>query len=172
MLIDERELLNKEQVRLYMRGLQTAVEVGSVSCMMLQKKFNVEHRTAFEMLTWMIQQGFVKNDSGTDQFKTTVMTKAEFDEYAKAQGFSTKKKRSRAVMVNDPLYKASLRWMLRQNKISIEVLKQGLMVSNTKAQKIMSRMREDGYIRHVFPSGEVKIMLTREKYKELYEEDV
>lgn len=181
MLIDERVMkeeggdenpLNIPMGKTHFQALRIAVESGAVATFTLQRKLNLDYKTASEILDWLIENGFVKDDSGKDQLKTTLMDPEMFDICLRASGRSLKTKRERQRTVDDALYKASLRLAIRKQRISAKILKEAFAIGSVRAQAVMDKMCEDGFIYSSFLCDASKIFITKEKFKEMYGEEI
>ena len=156
--------------KVYIKGLKIAVEAGAVSIDILQRKLEVSHKTACDILNWMIVQKYVKDD--TDSYlKTTLMTEEQFEELRKQTGYSFKTKREKQRTVDDALYKAWLRLAIRKNRVYEKMLKEAFAIGSVKAKAVIDKMRDDGYLAEFDGLGR-KLLITKEKFKEIYGEEI
>ena len=51
--------LTTEKAEVYLKGLRIAAEMGSISCVMFQRKLSIDYAFVFRILEWMIEQGFI-----------------------------------------------------------------------------------------------------------------
>ena len=167
--LKEEEIFRTKQGKMYLKGLHLAVEAGAISGMVLQKKLEIDSKTACQMVNWMVEHGFVKDDAGANCLKTTLMTEDEFEELRQTLGYSLKTKREKQRTVDESLYKASLRLAIRRNTINESMLKDAFAIGSIKASAVMAKMREDGYIGMV-KGVRREILITKEKFEELYGE--
>ena len=166
MLVDERWLqAERPPDRLHAQALQMAVEAGAVSWLMLQKKLHLSAQGGVNLLKWLRAQGFVDASEDINAFQTTLITEEEHAAYCAAHKLSTKTKRGRAVTVNDALYKACLRLFIKQEKVNLHLLIDTFAISNTKARKVLERMKEEGFIRLAL--GHYEFALTKEECEEV-----
>lgn len=158
--------------KLYLKGLGFAVEVGAVSWLSLSKKVGVDCQTAKEMLSWMIEQGYVKDEFKQDELKTTVMTQVEFDNLLQEEKCSLKSKREKQRTVSDSLYKACLRLAIRQGYVGEGLFKRAFAIGKVRAQAVIDKMNDDGYIFFNMEALRLQPNITKEQFKELYGEEV
>ena len=85
--------LKTKMGKTYLKGLQIAVETWSISIVILQRKLDVGYVIGGQILDWMIEKGYVRDDKG--YLKTTLMTQEEFDELLQKTGISLKTKREK-----------------------------------------------------------------------------
>ena len=76
---NEKTPLKTKDCKTYLKGLQIAVESGAVSIVMLQRKLTVGYVKGGEILDWMIENGYVKDDANS-YLKTTLITEEQFEE--------------------------------------------------------------------------------------------
>ena len=70
--------LKTEMGKTYIKGLQIAVETGAISIVILQRKLNIGYVIGGQILDWMIEKGYVRDDKS--YLKTTLMAKEDFEE--------------------------------------------------------------------------------------------
>jgi hypothetical protein len=157
--------------KLYLRGLEHAVKVGAVSVASLQKKLNVQRQVACDMLLWMIEDGFVKDEGGKDDLKTAIMREDEFYRMVEERGISLKTKREKQRTVEGPIYKACLRFAIRYGKITLQLLMSELALGSVRASAVLDKMCEEKFIEREFPFG-WRVLITKEQFKEIYGEEV
>lgn len=117
------------------------------------------------MLNWMIEHWFVR-DNVDSYLKTTQITEGKFEDLLKTTGISLKTKRERQRTVDDILYKACLRLIIKKKHVSEKMLKDAFAIESVRAISVIAKMDIDGYI------GGLKdlrreILITKEKLKEL-----
>ena len=168
-VMEEQDPLKTKTGRTYLKALQFAVEVGAVSSLSIQKHLNVNAQTADEMLSWMLTQGFVKEEEG--KLKTTLMREEEFSSFLQTTGYSLRPRREKQRTVDDGVYKACLRLAIRKGYVNAPLLKSAFALGNMKAQAVLKRMRDDGYLGYIH-MGEIEVTITKEKFKEIYGEEI
>jgi hypothetical protein len=170
--IKEEAVFKTKQGKLYMKGLQLAVNAGAISSEILKKKLSIDYKSACQMLNWMIERGFVIDDSCKDCLKTTLMSNDEFEKLRQILGYSLKTKREKQRTVDDALYKSSLRLAIKRKTINQNMLKDLFAIGSVKAKAVIDRMQEDGYLGEFDECLRRKILITKEKFKELYGEEI
>ena len=179
--LKEEDIFRTKDGKLYLKALKLAVEAGAISNLVLQKKLSLDYKSACQMLNWMIEHGLVKDDSGKDCLKTTVISDVQFEELRQLLGYSLKTKREKRSTVDEALYKACLRLAIRQNTISEGRIREAFAICNVRAKAVIDRMEQDGYIKYILQREEgnfeflwnkYKILITKEKFKELYGEEI
>ena len=108
--------LKTKMGKTYLKGLQIAVETWSISIVILQRKLDVGYVIGGQILDWMIEKGYVRDDKS--YLKTTLITQEDFEELLQKTGISLKTKREKQSMVDDDLYKACLRFVIKKNTVS------------------------------------------------------
>ena len=73
--------LTTNKAEVYLEGLRIAAEMGSISCVMLQRKLSIGYVFAFRILEWMIEQGFVDQGLKKDYIKRTLITFEEYERF-------------------------------------------------------------------------------------------
>ena len=162
--------LKTKDCKTYLKGLQIAIESGAVSIVMLQRKLSVGYVKGGEILGWMIENGYVKDDANS-YLKTTLITEEQFEELLQRTGVSLKTKRERQRTVDDALYKACLRLVIKKNHVSEKMLKDAFAIGSVRAIAVISKMDMDGYLGG-FKNLQREILITKEDFKELYGEDL
>ena len=122
------------------------------------------------MLNWMIAHGFVRDDVDS-YLKTKQITEGKFEDLLKTTGISLKAKRERQRTVDDVLYKAFLRLIIKKNHVSENMLQDAFAIASVSAISVIDRMDIDGYIVG-FKDLRREILITKEKFKELYGEEI
>ena len=89
--------LKTKMGKTYLKGLRIAVETGAISIVILQRKLEVGYVVGGQILDWMIEKGYVRDDTG--YLKTTLMAQEEFDELLHKTGISLKTKRASKTVV-------------------------------------------------------------------------
>ena len=154
-------------------ALEYAVKGGAVSWVMLKKLLKVEQSKAKEILNWMIEQGYVKNEGCIDQYKTTLMSQEEFQEFLKInEKYKKKTKRERQRTVDDFLYKASLRLFLREGVVNKSLLVNRLAINSIKANAVVDKMEEDGFARINRETLTRELVITKEQFKDMFGEEI
>ena len=156
--------------KIYVKGMKIAVEAGAVSIDILQRKLEISHKMACEILNWMIAQKYVKDDVDS-YLKTTLMTEEQFEEFSKQMGYSFKTKREKQKSVDDALYKACLRLVIKKNCVYERMLKEAFEIGSVRAKAVIDKMQDDGYLGELDGLSR-KILITKEKFKEIYGEDL
>lgn len=156
--------------KIYVKGLKSAVESGAISVDILQRKLEISYKLACSILDWMIAQGYIKNDDNSS-LKTTLMTEDEFEEFRKQTGYSFKTKREKQRTVDDALYKACLRLAIKKKCVYERMLKEAFAIGRVKAKAVIDKMQDDGYLAE-FDGLSRKLLITKEKFKEIYGEDL
>ena len=157
--------------KLYLRGLEHAVKVGAVSVASLQKKLTVQRQVACNMLLWMIEHGFVKDEGGKDDLKTTIISEEEFYRMVAERGISLKTKREKQRTVEEPLYKICLRFAIRRGTITPQLLMSELALGSVRAVAVVDRMNDEKLIKWEIPFG-WRVLMTKEQFKDKYGEEV
>ena len=179
--LKEEDVFRTKEGKLYLKALKLAVDAGAISSLVLQKKLGLDYKSACQMLNWMIEHQLVKDDSGKDSLKTTLISESQFEDFRQLLGYSLKTKREKQSTVDEALYKACLRLAIRQNTISEGRIREAFAICNVRAKAVMDRMEQDGYIKYVLQREEgdfkflwnkYKILITKEKFKELYGEEI
>ena len=152
----------------YLKGLQIAVETGAISIFILQRKLEVEYLIGGQILDWMIEKGYVREDKA--YLKTTLMPQEEFDELLHKTGISLKTKRERQSMVDEALYKACLRLAIKQNTISESRLQDAFAICKVRARTVIEKMDLDGYIKCHW--NNIEILITKEQFEKIYGEQL
>ena len=165
------EINNKEKMpKLYLRGLEHGVKVGALSVASLQKTLKVNRQAACNALLWMIERGFVKDEGDMDDLKTVLLRENEFNQMMKERGISLKTKREKQRTVNDALYKICLRFAIRRGTVTVQSLVDELAIGRIRAEAVVGKMRRENLLEGDFCGW--KVLITKEKFKELYGEDV
>jgi len=73
--------LTTDKAEVYLEGLRIACEMGSISCVMLQRKLSIGYAFAFRILEWMIEQGFIDKGLKKDYIKRTLITLDEYERF-------------------------------------------------------------------------------------------
>jgi DNA segregation ATPase FtsK/SpoIIIE-like protein len=157
--------------------LKIAVETGAVSITILQRKLDIGYKDAGEILDWMTEQGYIKEEPDS-YLKTTLITEEQFEELLQKTGISLKTKREKQSIVDDDLYKFCLRFAIKNNTISEGILQDAFAICKVRASAVIERMEQDGYIKYklgndeIFPrlSNRYKILITKEQFEEIYGE--
>ena len=158
--------LKTKMGKTYLKGLQIAVETGAISIVILQRKLEVGYAIGGQILDWMIEQGYVKDDKG--YLKTTLMTQVEFEELLARTGFSLKSKREKQSVVDDDLYKACLRFVIKKNTISEGKLQDAFAICKVRARAVIEKMEIDGHIKRHW--NKTEILITKEEFEKIYGE--
>lgn len=73
--------LTTDKAEVYLEGLRIACEMGTISCVMLQRKLSIGYAFAFRILEWMVERGFVDKGLKKDYIKRTLITPEEFERF-------------------------------------------------------------------------------------------
>ena len=73
--------LTTDKAEVYLEGLRLAAEMGSISCVILQRKLSIWYAFAFRILEWMIEQGFIVKGLKHDYIKRTLITLEEYERF-------------------------------------------------------------------------------------------
>ena len=73
--------LTTDKAEVYLEGLRIACEMGSISCVMLQRKLSIGYAFAFRILEWMVEQGFIDKGLKKDYIKRTLITPEEYERF-------------------------------------------------------------------------------------------
>lgn len=160
--------LKTKMSKTYLKGLQIAVETGSISIVILQRKLEVGYAIGGQILDWMIEQGYVRDDKS--YLKTTLMTQEEFDELLHKTGISLKTKREKQSTVDEALYKACLRFMIKKNTVSEGRLQDAFAICKVRARTVIEKMDLDGYIKCHW--NNIEILITKEQFEKVYGEQL
>ena len=165
-LMKQCGLWGLEHKKLYLKGLQCAVAAGAVSVASLQKKVKVDRQMACGILDWMIEQGFVKDEGGTESLKTTLLRETEFDQLIQELGMSLKSKREKQRTIDDVVYKACLRLAIRRGRIRAQVFVDELAIGRIRAEAIVDKMQEEKLLEYKGLAG-WQMLMSKEQFKEL-----
>ena len=160
--------LKTKMGKTYLKGLQIAVETGSISIVILQRKLEVGYVIGGQILDWMIEKGYVRDDKG--YLKTTLMTKEEFDELLARTGISLKTKQEKQSVVDDDLYKACLRFAIKKNTVSEGKLQDAFAICKVRARAVIEKMETEGHIKCHW--NKTEILITKEEFEEIYGEEL
>ena len=158
--------LKTKMGKTYLKGLQIAVETGAISIVILQRKLEVGYVVGGQILDWMIEQGYVKDDKG--YLKTTLITQEEFEELLARTGISLKTKREKQSVVDDDLYKACLRFAIKKNTVGEGKLQDAFAICKVRARAVIEKMEIDGHIKRHW--NKTEILITKEEFEEIYGE--
>lgn len=156
--------------KLFIKGLKIAVETGAVSITILQRKLDVGYKDAGEILDWMTEQGYVKEEPDS-YLKTTLMSEEDFEELRKQTGYSFKTKREKQRTIDEALYKACLRLAIKKNCVHEKMLKDSFAIGSVRAKAVIDKMQDDGNLGG-FDGLSRKILITKEKFREIYGEEL
>ena len=167
---DEEKInpLKTKMGKTYLKGLQIAVETGAVSIVILQRKLEVGNLIAEQILDWMIEQGYVRDDKS--YLKTTLMQKEGFEELLQKTGVSLKTKREKQSTVDEALYKACLRFAIKKNTVSEGKLQDAFAICKVRARAVIEKMETDGHIKCHW--NKTEILITKEQFEEMYGEQL
>ena len=160
--------LKTKMGKTYLKGLQIAVETGSISIVILQRKLEVGYAIGGQILDWMIEKGYVRDDKG--YLKTTLMAQEEFDELLHKTGISLKTKREKQSTVDEALYKACLRYVIKKNTVSEGRLQDAFAICKVRARTVIEKMDLDGYIKCHW--NNIEILITKEQFEKIYGEQL
>ena len=99
------------------------------------------------------------------------MTSAEeFDELLHKTGISLKTKREKQSTVDEALYKACLRFVIKENTVSEGRLQDAFAICKVRARTVIEKMDLDGYIKCHW--NNIEILITKEQFEEIYGEQL
>lgn len=156
--------LKTKMGKTYLKGLKLAVEIGSISIVILQRKLEIGCAIGGQILDWMIEKGYVRDDKS--YLKTTLITQEEFEELLQKTGISLKTKREKQSMVDDDLYKACLRFVIKKNTVSEGGLQDAFAICKVRARAVIKKMDLDGYWNNT------EILITKEQFEKIYGEQL
>ena len=160
--------LQSAQKKTYLRALKCVAEAGAVSCQMLQKRFGIAYADAVEMIQWMAAQGYVENTPEKEGWKKAYITEEEFEELRVSTGLSLRSKREKQRMVDDTLYEACLRLAIKRGAATEMIFMDTFGIGRVKAHAVVDRMQEDGFLGWVEGVYGKRVLITAEKFEELY----
>ena len=105
--------LTTNKAEVYLEGLRIAAEMGSISCVMLQRKLSIGYVFAFRILEWMIEQGFVDQGLKKDYIKRTLITFEEYERFRDSIDIPVKEpikeevEEVHAIEIDQELYKSA-----------------------------------------------------------------
>jgi hypothetical protein len=118
----------------------------------------------------MIEHGVVNDEGGRDDLKTVLLRENEFNQMMQERGISLKTKRERQCTVDDALYKICLRFAIRRGTVTVQALMDELAIGRIRAEAVVGKMLRENLLEDDFCRW--KMLMTKEKFKELYGEDV
>ena len=157
--------------KLYVKGLKCAAEFGAVSALSLQRHLEISSQEARDMLQWFTAQGFVANEDTPNGLKTALISEEEAAAIQQNLGLSLLTKSERQRIVDDTLYKACLRFMIKRGKVKENLFMDAFAISRARARAVIDRMYEDKYIGYNEKMNLV-VLITKEKYEEVFKEKV
>ena len=166
--------LTTDKAEVYLEGLRIACEMGSISCVTLQRKLSIGYAFAFRILEWMIEQGFIDKGLKKDYIKRTLITSEEYERFRDSIDIPVKEpvkenvEETHTIEIDEELYKSALLLCLGKESVSISMLQRKLPVAFYKACAILERMETDGFVESISGVKERKVLLTKEKFKERY----
>ena len=170
--------LTTEKAEVYLEGLRIAAEMGSISCVMLQRKLSIGYAFAFRILEWMIEQGFIDKSLKKDYIKRTLITLDEYERFMDSIDIPVKEpvkekiEEVHTIEIDEELYKSALSLALKEGNVSISMFQIKLCIGFNKAGAIIERMEKDGFIEPFSGAKARKVLLTKEKFKERYGEEI
>ena len=171
--------LTTDKAEVYLEGLRIAVEMGSISCVMLQRKLSIGYAFAFRILEWMVEQGFIDKGLKKDYIKRTLITLEEYERFRDSFDIPVKEpisKKAKAVKrvekIDEDLYKTALSFVVEEGNASITGLQRKFHIGFNKAGAIIEQMEKDGFIEQFSGAKTRKVLLTKEKFKERYGEEI
>ncbi len=73
--------LTTDKAEIYLEGLRIATDIGSISCVILQRKLSISYAFAFRIIEWMIEQGFIVKGLKKDYIKKVLITPKEYEHF-------------------------------------------------------------------------------------------
>ena len=70
---DKIDPLKSDKAEFYLSGLRLALELESISCVLLQRKLSISYPFAYKILEWLIEKGYVKKGLKKDYVKTSLI---------------------------------------------------------------------------------------------------
>ena len=170
--------LTTDKAEVYLEGLRIACEMGSISCVMLQRKLSIGYAFAFRILEWMVEQGFIDKGLKKDYIKRTLITPEEYERFRDSIDIPVKEpvkeecEEVRTIEIDEELYKRALRLSVEEESASFSMFQRKLCIGFNKAGAILERMEADGFVEPFSGAKARKVLLTKEKFKERYGEDL
>ena len=170
--------LTTDKAEVYLEGLRIACEMGSISCVMLQRKLSIGYAFAFRILEWMVEQGFIDKGLKKDYIKRTLITLDEYERFRDSIDIPVKEpvkekiEEVHTVEIDEELYKNALSLALKEGSASISMFQRRLCVGFNKAGAIIERMEKEGFIEQFSGAKARKVLLTKGKFKERYGEEI
>ena len=171
--------LTTEKAEVYLEGLRIAAEMGSISCVMLQRKLSIGYAFAFRILEWMVEQGFIDKGLKKDYIKRTLITLEEYERFRDSIDIPVKEPVSKKVKavkrvekIDEDLYKTALSFVVEEGNASITGLQRKFHIGFNKAGAIIEQMEKDGFIEQFSGAKARKVLLTKGKFKERYGEEI
>ena len=170
--------LTTDKAEVYLEGLRIACEMGSISCVMLQRKLSIGYAFAFRILEWMVEQGFIDKGLKKDYIKRTLITSEEYERFRESIDIPVKEPVQESVEevhpieIDEVLYKSALSLALKEGNVSISMFQIKLCIGFNKAGAIIERMEKEGFIEPFTGAKARKVLLSKEKYIELYGEEL
>ena len=170
--------LTTDKAEVYLEGLRIASEMGSISCVMLQRKLSIGYALAFRILEWMIEQGFIDKGLKKDYIKRTLITLDEYERFRDSIDIPVKEpvkeevEEVHTIEIDEELYKSALRLSVESESVSISMLQRKLRIAFYKAGAILGRMETDGFVEPYSGAKTRKVLLTKEKFNEIYGEEI
>ena len=181
--IDKQEIrvdpLMTDMAHTYMNGLRLAAEVGSISCVMIQRRLGVGYALAFRILEWMVEQGFVQNGGKGQIVKQTLITLDEYEHFRKCieipvkkPNFEIEKESVFATEIDEELYKSALRLIVEMGRVSTSLIQRKLSVGFLKAATMIKLMETDGFVSPFSETKGREVLITKKIFKQRYGEDL
>lgn len=170
--------LTSDKAEVYLEGLRIACEMGSISCVMLQRKLSIGYAFAYRILEWMVEQGFIDKGLKKDYIKRTLITPEEYERFRDSIDISVKElvkekvEEVRTIEIDEELYKRALRLSVEEESASFSMFQRKLYIGFNKAGAILERMEADGFVEPFSGAKARRVLLTKEKFKEIYGEDL
>lgn len=170
--------LTTDKAEVYLEGLRIACEMGSISCVMLQRKLSIGYAFAFRILEWMVEQGFIDKGLKKDYIKRTLITLDEYERFRDSidipviEPVKEKIEEVHTIEIDEELYKSALRLSVESESASISMFQRKLCIAFYKAGAILERMETDGFVEPYSGAKTRKVLLTKEKFKERYGEEI
>ena len=170
--------MTTDKAEVYLEGLRIACEMGSISCVMLQRKLSIGYAFAFRILEWMVEQGFIDKGLKKEYIKRTLITLEEYERFRNSIDIPVKEpikekiEEVHTIEIDEELYKSALRLSMESESASISMLQRKLCIAFHKAGLILERMEPDGFVEPYSGAKTRKVLLTKEKFKERFGEEI
>ena len=130
------------------------------------------------MFTEKIEQGFIDKGLKKDYIKRTLITLDEYERFRDSIDIPVKEpikekiEEVHTIEIDEELYKSALRLSVESECASISMFQRKLCIAFYKAGLILEQMEKDGFIEQFSGAKARKVLLTKEKFNEIYGEDL